>query len=65
MVESGNRGIVQQAMDIELKKRTVKTWKAGYAEELQKREPWSTTSRKKDSRLFYAEVNAHTCREHP
>ena len=46
-VESENRGIVQQAMDIELKESTIRTWKARYAEELQKRRPWSTISRKR------------------
>ena len=46
-VESGNRGIVQQAMDVELKESTIRTWKARYAEELQKRKPWSTISQKR------------------
>ena len=50
-MESGNRGIVQQAMG----RRTEGIWntkcdgfiKAKYAEELQKRKPWSPTSRTK------------------
>ena len=35
-VESGNRGIVQQAKDVEPKESTTRTWKARYAEELQR-----------------------------
>ena len=41
---AANSGIVQQAMDVELKESTIRNWKARYAEELQKRKPWSTTS---------------------
>ena len=39
--------MVQQAMDIELKESTIRTWKARYAEELQMWKPWSTIFRKR------------------
>ena len=44
---AGNRGIVQQDMDIELEESTIRTWKARYTEELQKSKQWSTISRTK------------------